>query len=264
MDPQASGDRRNGMQIVSRVARLLRALGDAPVGLTLSELAAATDMPKSTVHRLIGALEIEDLVTPASAGRIRLGRGIASLGAATQDQLRDQIRPHIVRLHQELHETVGVGVLDGSAVRLIDHISAPHRLLAVSTTGAVLPLHCTADGKALLAALDDEQVEALLPAQLTALTEHTITTRDALLDELRVVRETGVAYDLEEFTPGTSGVSAVVRDRYGAVAAISVPVPTQRFVGKESQLVRAVTEACEACSRSLSLTSAPGLAPGAC
>lgn len=251
MDESSPDVRRNGIQVVSRVAKVLRALGAAPAGLNLTELAAASGVPKSTVYRLVAALEAEDFVTPSSAGKIRLGRGIATLAAATRDQLRDQIHPHLVKLHQDLQETVDVGVLDGASVRLIDHISAPHRLQALSTTGAALPLYCTANGKALLAALPEDQADALIPARLSAVTENTITTRRALREELEKVRATGVAYDHEEFTPGISGVAAVVRDPSGPVAAIAAPVPTQRFVGNEERLVRAVLAACSSCSRAL-------------
>jgi DNA-binding IclR family transcriptional regulator len=251
MSEQAADDRPSGVQMVSRVAMVLRALADAPGGLSLSELAAAAGMPKSTVHRIVGALRAEDFVTPVSSSKIRLGRGIARLGAATRDALRDEIHPHLVKLNAHLRETVDVAVLEGDAVRLIDHISGPHRLLAVSTTGAALPVYCTANGKALLASLPDSQVDALIPESLTAVTEHTITSRAALWEELEQIRAAGFSFDREEYTPGITGVSAVVYDAYGPVAAIAVPVPTQRFIGKETHLTRAVVDACAAASEAL-------------
>jgi DNA-binding IclR family transcriptional regulator len=243
--------RRNGIQVVSRVADVLRALGDAPAGLSLSELAAAAGMPKSTVHRLVGALEAEDLVTSPAAGKIRLGRGVARLGAATRDQLREQIHPYLVELHQQLEETVDLAILDGNAARFIDHIDAPHRLRAVSAIGATFPLYCTANGKALLAALREEQADALLPARLSALTQHTITTRKALREELDKVRAAGVAVDREEHSIGISAVGCVISDPYGPAAAISVPVPTQRFRENEDKLTRGLIEIRQRCSAAL-------------
>jgi DNA-binding IclR family transcriptional regulator len=243
--------RRNGIQVVARVGGVLRALAQAPDGLSLSELALAVAMPKSTVHRLIAALEAEEFVTPARAGKIHLGRGIARLGAATRDGLRDQIRPFLLRLHQELGETVDLSVYEGSAARFIDHIPAPHRLRAVSAVGAAFPLHCTANGKALLAAMAEEQAGAVLPARLPALTPNTITSRKDLWEELDRVRAERVAYDREEHTLGISAVGAVVSDPYGAVAAISVPVPAQRFAGNEVELTRVLVEVCDECSRQL-------------
>jgi DNA-binding IclR family transcriptional regulator len=244
----ASEPRRSGIQVVSRVADVLRALARSPEGLGLSELALAVGMPKSTVHRLVAALELEEFVSPARAGKIQLGRGIARLGAATRDGVRDQIRPFLLRLHQQLEETVDLSVIEGSAARFIDHIPAPHRLRAVSAIGALFPLHCTANGKALLAAMPEEQASAVLPTRLPALTPKTITSRRELWAQLAQIREDGVAHDREEHTLGICAVGAVVCDPYGPVAAISVPVPTQRFIGNEAELARVLLETCRACS----------------
>jgi DNA-binding IclR family transcriptional regulator len=256
--PKAAADRlssaaarRNGIQVVARVADVLRALAATPEGLSLSELASTVAMPKSTVHRLVSALESEEFVTPARTGKIHLGRGIARLGAATRDGLRDQIRPFLIRLHQRLDETVDLSVRDGASARFIDHIPAPHRLRAVSAVGAAFPLHCTANGKALLAAMPEEELAVVLPARLPALTPNTVTEREQLEEELRRVRAEGVAYDREEHTLGISAVGAVVNDPCGAAAAISVPVPTQRFKGNERALAQALLETCAACSRHL-------------
>ena len=204
--------RRNRIQVVARVGDVLRALERAPGGLSLSELALAAGMPKSSVHRLVSALEAEGFVTAASAGKIHLGPAIARLGAATRGGLREQIRPFLLRLHQEIDETVDLSVLDGTSARFIDHIPAPHRLRAVSAVGAAFPLYCTANGKALLAAMPEEQASALLPARLPALTGRTITNRRNLWVELDRVRAAGIAHDCEEHTPGICALGAVIKD----------------------------------------------------
>jgi DNA-binding IclR family transcriptional regulator len=252
----APESRRSGIQVVARVADVLRALAAAPDGLSLSELALSVEMPKSTVHRLISALESEEFVAPASSGRLRLGRGIARLGAATRDSLRDQIRPFLLRLHEQLEETVDLSVPDGACARFVDQISAPHRLRAVSAVGAAFPLHCTANGKALLAAMPKDELIAAVPARLPALTPETITSRKELWEVLDRVRADGVAYDREEHTLGICAVGAVVRDPYRVVAAISVPVPAQRFAGNEAELARALLDVCGECSRQLGDLSA--------
>jgi DNA-binding IclR family transcriptional regulator len=252
----APESRRSGVQVIERVADVLRALAAAPDGLSLSELALSVEMPKSTVHRLVSALESEEFVATAPSGRLRLGRGIARLGAATRDSLRDQVRPSLLRLHQQLDETVDLSVLDGVSVRFIDQLSAPHRLRAVSAVGAAFPLHCTAPGKAFLAAMSKGELRAALPARLPALTPETITSRKELWEELDRVRAEGVAYDREEHTLGICAVGAVVRDPNRVVAAISVPVPAQRFAGNEVKLARAVVEVSGDCSRQLGHASA--------
>ncbi len=233
------------------MADVLRALERAPEGLGLSELAVRVGMPKSSVHRLVAALEAEDFLRSGATGRIRLGPALARFGAATRGSLRDQVRPYLVRLQQELDETVDLSVLDGVSVRFVDHIPAPHRLSAVSSEGATFPLYCTANGKALLAAMPEEQAVALLPARLPALTDHTITARRELWAELARIRSEGVAYDREEHTTGISAVGAIIRDPYGPVAALSVPVPAQRFVGNGPRIAAVLRKTAAECSAAL-------------
>jgi DNA-binding IclR family transcriptional regulator len=72
-------------------------------------------------------------------------------------------------------------------------------------------------------------VKAVVPARLSRYTPATLTRRSALLEELTDIRRTGVALDCEEHTEGISAGGFAVRDGSGTVAAISVPMPTQRF-----------------------------------
>jgi DNA-binding IclR family transcriptional regulator len=232
--------KRAGMQLVARAAEVLRALEAAPQGLTLSVLSVAVGLPKSTVHRIVAALEAEDFVGSAATGRLRLGRGLAQLGAAARGALRQELRPILVRAAQELEETVDLSILDGGEARFIDQIPSTHRLRAVSAVGVSFPLHSTANGKALLAALPPEQASALLPPRLSRDTRNTITSRRELWAELDRVREQGIAFDHEEHTDGICAVGAVVHDAYGIAGAISIPVPLPRFAARKDELVAAL------------------------
>jgi DNA-binding IclR family transcriptional regulator len=226
---------RGGVQSIARAGAVLRALESTPAGLTLAQLATAVDLPKSTVHRLVAALAAEELAGSAPDGRIRLGGGLARLGAASRQAVTQDLMPVLRQLHAELDETVDLAVLDGAVARFVEQLPAPHRLRAVSAVGAAFPLHCTANGKALLAALSEDRARALLPARLERFTPNTITARKALLEELAEIRLTGIAFDREEHTEGICAVGAAVLDTAGApVAAISVPIPTPRFRGEET------------------------------
>ena len=243
--------KRGGLQLIGRAADVMRALEHAPGGLGLSEIAAAVELPKSTVHRLIGALEHEDFVKLGPAGKWHLGRGLAQLGAAARDSLRDELRPYLLRLAKEVDETVDLSVIDGADARFIDQVPSNHRLAAVSAVGVRFPLHCTANGKALLAALPSEQAEIILPQRLVTYTDRTISSRRALRAELQKVRDDGVAYDRDEHTLGISAVGCAVYDAYGVAAAISVAAPTQRFAGEAGTLERLVRGTCADASAEL-------------
>lgn len=243
-----SQPRRHGVQAIARAAAVLRALERAPEGLALGEIATAVELPKSTVHRLVAALASEDLVSQEPGGKVRLGGGIARLAAASRESLADRLRPVLLELRRDLDETVDLAVLDGTGLRFVDQLPAPRRLRAASAVGEVFPLHCTANGKALLAALPEERALALLPSRLPRFTPSTIVSRDELLSELALVRAAGVAFDREEHTEGICAVGAAILDTTGPVAAISVPVPTQRITGNEKRLATKVSVAAATAS----------------
>jgi len=244
--------RRHGVQAIARAAAVLRALGDQPNGLGLGEVAIAAGLPKSTAHRIVAALAAEGLVTQSADGRIRLGGGISRLALAGREAIAERLRPILIELHRELEETVDLAVLDGGSVRFVDQVGAPRRLRAISSVGDAFPLHCTANGKALLAALPEDQAIASLPHPLPRLTPHTIVSLDDLLGELAAIRRDGVAYDREEHTEGICAVGAAVSDGSDpAAVAISVPVPAPRFHGNETSLAAAVAEAARAASELL-------------
>lgn len=243
------GGRVGGVQAIARAGALLRGLERAPGGASLGELAADVGLAKSTVHRIAAALAEEGLVVSAPDGRLVLGPALARLAAASRATLPERLRPTLEALVAEVGETVDLSVLDGAGVRFVDQVAAPaQRLRAVSAVGSVFPLHCTANGKALLAALGPERARALLPARPRRMTAATVTSREALMRELRAVGEHGVAFDREEHTEGICAVAAAVWDAAGPAAAISVPVPVQRFAGREQELAAALARAATGAS----------------
>ncbi len=248
--PQSA--RREGVQAIARAARLMRALSGAPDGMMLAELAGAAELPKSTVHRIVAALSQEELLVTDTAGRIVLGPALVRLGAAGTRAMPTLLRPVLEALQDEVQETVDLAVPDGAGMRFVDQLPGPGRLTTVSAVGARFPLHCTANGKAFLAALPPERTGMLLSARLERFTADTIVSRKALEAELRLAGESGVAFDREEHTEGICAVAAVVRDRGGPVAAISVPVPASRFQSREALYAAAVRSAALNASERLS------------
>lgn len=248
-----SAERRPGVQSIARAAAVLRALERAPAGLSLTELAAATGLPKSTAHRIVAALAAEQLVSHDRGGAVRLGPAATRLGATGREALGERLRPVLLGLRRELDETVDLSVLDGGAVRFVDQVPAPRRLRATSAVGELFPLHCTANGKSLLATLPEERALALLPDPLPRFTPQTIASRPRLLAELEAIRRDGVAFDREEHTEGICAVgAAIAAPGDGGAAAISVPVPSQRFTGAEDRIAAATREAATTATRLLS------------
>jgi DNA-binding IclR family transcriptional regulator len=239
------GGKTPGIQVISRAATILRLLGTTDDGMSLTSLAVAAGLPRSTTHRIVCALAAENLVAwDPQLGLAELGFGLVTLALSRRRRLRDAVHPYLEALSRRVDETVDLVVLRGDAVLFVDQVMA-RRILVVSAMGAVLPVHCTAGGKALLSALPPGEVERLLPARLEAFTSKTITDRAELLRELAVIQVSRVAYDREEHVVGVSAVGAVVRNAWGEVAAITVPAPSQRFVGREEELAVALLETCD-------------------
>jgi DNA-binding IclR family transcriptional regulator len=224
--PQDAGQ----VQVLARAARILRALEGAPGGLSLAAIAGQVGLPRSTVHRIVAALQNEGFLTPSSsAGGVRLGPALLRLAASMSTDLVRVARPVLTQLSEALEETVDLAVVRGRGLVFIDQIVGPQRLRTVSAVGETFPLYCTANGKAFLATLQDDEVRRMLGLTYQRRTPNTLTDADALLADLRAVRKCGVAFDHEEHAAGISAAGIFVDTVGGNPLVISVPVPTSRF-----------------------------------
>lgn len=233
-EPSAVASEKNQVQVIARAAAILRAIEERGAGMSLGQIAGAVGLARSTVQRIVNALEAEQLlISGDAAGGVALGPAILRLAGSVRSDLVDLARPHLVRLSADLRETVDLAAVKRARLVFIDQVIGPQRLRTVSAVGESFPLHCTANGKAYLATLDDRSVERLLGTTFEAATPRTVTGLDALLAELAVVRRTGIAYDREEHTAGICAAGIAFLDPLGNPHAISVPVPEPRFAEAE-------------------------------
>jgi DNA-binding IclR family transcriptional regulator len=215
-------------------------------GLSLGQIAKELGLPRSTVQRIVDALDTENFVVAASpTARVKLGPALVRIASSVRFRIVEVARPYMERLSGATGETVDLSVMDQDKLVFLDQVPGSHRLRAVSAMGVSFPLHCSANGKALLAALDEAQLSRVKRRlKLSAHTANTITSWKRLSAELDTVRKEGVAYDREEHSAGICAVAAVVRGPAGDLAAISIPTPTQRFDGMESKLKSSLVECC--------------------
>ncbi len=230
------------MQAVTRVAAVLEALAESGGGQSLAALAARADLPKTTVHRICGALEQVGYVrVDAATGQRGLGPALLRLAAIGRRDLRGVLEPHLERLSRDLNETVDLAVLDDWRVLFIAQHAAPQReLMAIARVGAHFPAYSMASGKVLLAQLPIEELRRRLPARLEPMPEGRRVSRQTLLRELEDVRTSGLGYEREELRPGISAVAVAVRDADGRAASIAVPMPASRFEANEEAVVAAL------------------------
>lgn len=224
-------DSASGRQVISRAAAVLRALAEDNSGQSLGQIAKKTDLPRTTVHRIVAALEAQQLAATTPAG-VRLGQALVRLAASAHTDVVAAARPFVEALGRRLRETVDLCVFRGQHAVSVDQFASDQELRVVAAVGTAYPIHCTAHGKALLARLDDAALEELLGARLERRTASTITARKDLLAQLAEVRTRGWALDLEEHAVGICGIGVHIETGQSEQYALSVALPAARYEGR--------------------------------
>lgn len=201
---------------------------------TLSELARALRIPKSTVHNLLRTLQSFDLVRQDNETRVyRIGPGAMELGLvfARSTDVLSQARVVLGRLAELTHETVKLGFLSNDQVLIVSAVESTYQLHTRGDTGTRWPLHSSSLGKAILSVLPEEEAGEILARKgMSRFTPGTLTTWEEIDQELKRIRSRGYALDLEENEPGVRCVAAPVIDSlHGIVAAISISGPSVRI-----------------------------------
>ena len=146
---------KSQVQVIARAAAILRALEDQATGLSLGQIAQRVGLARSTVQRIVSALEAEKLVIAASPnGRVRLGPTILRLAASVRTDFVSLAHSFLVKLSHELRETVDLAIVKRDHLVFVDQVIGSQRLRTVSAVGETFPLYCTANGKAALAQLE--------------------------------------------------------------------------------------------------------------
>jgi DNA-binding IclR family transcriptional regulator len=244
----------NGIRVIGRAAQILNALSKHIDGLTLGEIALQVNLPRSTVQRIVQALDHENLVIAASlASGVRLGPALLALAASVkQFSIVEYAHPLLAQLSKDTGETVDLAILGNDKAVIVDTMYSTYPLVAVSGLGSSRPLHSSASGKALLAALPRERYDQLKKHLcLSAVTRNTITDWHTFDREIETVRHTGMAFDDEEYALGISALSVAVHGPGDEFAAIAMPVPTERFRETKDRLAKALVERAKTFERCL-------------
>jgi IclR family acetate operon transcriptional repressor len=243
-----------GVRSVGRAVSVLELLSSGPADLTVTEIGRRLGVHKATASRLLATLADRGLVRrdPAT-DRYGLGVGLVRLAGAAlagMDLVREG-RPVLEELARRTQETVNLAVLDGDEVLHVDQIAPARSIVSVSWIGRRTPLHCTSNGKVLLAFADEAERERVLAGPLERRTKRSVTDPDRLREQLLQVRSRGHAQTVEELEEGLNAVAAPVRDAEGrVVAAVSVAGPAFRMRPSELPTVaRLAVRAAGAISR---------------
>lgn len=225
----------NTVRAVEHTCALLERLYETGGG-GVSELAEPLDLSKSTVHNHLQTLERAGFVVREGGG-YSLSYRFLTLGGARRDAnpLYRIARNHVDELAAETGDLAAATTEESGRNVYLYLETGPQAVSVDIHLGTQLPLHCLASGKAILAALPDDRVEAIIQATgLSAQTPNTITEADELFEELERIRERGYAFDDEERIQGMRAVGAAIENEADGtvLGAIVVSGSTNRVQGE--------------------------------
>lgn len=225
-------------------------------GLTFRQIGEALDLPRSSLHGLLGTLvEAGWLRYDTSARTYWLGTRTLEAGNAYLRALDipNRAYPLMEKIRDEIDETVQLSILEGRYNVYVGKVDGRQALTLASAVGRRLPAHATGVGKVLLAALSQAALRHVIGSvELERFTEHTIVDKPTLYKHLGLIRDHGYGTDNEEYTAGVRCIAVPIHDQAGEViAAMSVSAPAIRLDLEPSEKALALLHAA---SRNLSVT----------
>lgn len=247
----------------ARVLDLLEHLAGRAEGTSLSELAAALALPKSSTLMLLRTLVTRGYVTRDAADRYALNELFRQHGFGWGGQhharLMAHAKPIMEQLCEEVGETVLLGVAENNSVRSLCKVVSQQMLRYDFDITNRTPFYCTAMGRVLTAFAPADQAEAMLgSAPRIQHTSSTVTDLASLRGIVARIREEEIAVVEEEWVLGGTGVAVpVFLPQGGVAAALDVGCVTQRFHAKRDHLTTRLRAAGQRLTQALG-TPAPG------
>ena len=242
---------------VERVLGLIELLAELPEGAGIAQIAHASGLPPSTVHRMLRVLcSAGYMRQDCESDRYMLTPKLFEIGSLVVDRLdlRSVGGPHLRQLRADTSETAHLCILDGLSALCIDSAVSANRNRIDSPVGHRDPLHSTAVGKVFLAfATPEEAADRISRIDLPRYTSHTICTPGELKEDLQATRDQGYALDWDANELGVRCIGAPVFDHTGSlVAAVGISGPSVRITDdRRDVLARCVTDSAENFSKDL-------------
>jgi IclR family KDG regulon transcriptional repressor len=222
---------------LQKALRILLHMGEGSPDIGIAELACELSLNKTTVYRLLCALEKFGLVERLPEGEnYRLGLKLHELGthAIESRSLRTEAHPFLVELAQKSGESVHLAVSGPRGAVCLDHVESKTRFMMRTPIGSTFELHCSAIGKAVAAFLPDKEIDTLLSAQeFTKYTTYTRTQLSEIKKDLKDVVKRGYALDRQETEVGINCIAVPLPLPLArGSGAVGMSGPTNRFKGK--------------------------------
>ncbi len=235
------------VQSVERTLNILEIVSNNIKGIGIKEISEATNLHKSTVHRLLQSLIHKEYVEQdEESGKYFITFKLYELGIKKLEDL-DLVkiaRPYVEELMKEVNEVVHLVVRDRNYIVYVDKVESNNTIRMVSTVGKRSPMYCSSVGKAILAFKNEEEVKKIWnDSDIKKYTDHTITDYDLFLKELEKIRTVGYSEDKEEYEVGVRCVGVPIFNIDGEVEyAISVSAPSSRITDENLESIANYTK----------------------
>ncbi|MDX1521433.1 MAG: IclR family transcriptional regulator [Anaerolineae bacterium] len=226
------------IRTLDRAISILQIVAAHPDGVGVSAIAVELGLAKSTISRLLTAMDSWEIVERTPENRYRIGaepvRWVSHKPfSATLSVLA---RPILQQLAEETGEAVALCTLNGLQVYYLDHVQSRQDIQVRDWTGEQVPLHVSSAGKVLLAYAGQQQIDRFLERPLAPSTKQTITNPATFRKQLEEVRSQGFAISDEEFASEVFGLAVpIFGKRNAVVAAINVYGPKFRLKSPAKQ-----------------------------
>jgi len=196
----------------------------------VTQTASHLDIAKSTAHKHLKTLEEEGFVRNRD-GKYTLNLKFLMYGGGVRDRmpLFQYGRAKVEEIATEIDELISLWIKEGNHSMFLYWVNDKYGIYNTTPLGSQFPLHQNAAGKSMLAKLSDEEIESILDQSgLPSSTEHTISNREALFDEIHEIRDQGYGLNFGERDSDIQAVSAAFQDmRQEKIGAISISLPNE-------------------------------------
>jgi len=217
---------------VSRAIDVLDCFADGNTVLSLKEISIRTEMPETSLFRVLVTLDSRGYLCQNGDGSYRLApKMLHGKLRERADMVREAIHPRLQALSRQFDETASLAFLFEDHIAVLASIESFHDIRAINKIGRVLPPYASSMGKAITAFQERSMANRILEVYgWVKRTPRTVTDRDAIYDEFEHIRQLGYSCDRGEAMEGGVCIGAPIASPNGRVElAASLSVPMNRM-----------------------------------
>jgi DNA-binding IclR family transcriptional regulator len=223
---------KSGHRLLQNALEILNFVADNPEPVTCRHLHEAFPLSKSTMYNLIQTMINSGYLEKDAAGQYSVGIRCFRTGSAFRvlNPFKRRAKEIVEGVCIACNETTHLAVLEGTDVVYIYKFDSTQAIRIYSQVGKKVPAHTTAIGKALLSGYSDDEIRSFYgTSKLPVLTPKSINSVKVLIEQLREVRRTSIAYEQEESTPYVKCIAVpIMNSNNFPIAAMSIALPIYR------------------------------------